>query len=369
MVTAIIAIISLSVLIFVHELGHFIMAKRAKMKVEEFGFGFPPRAWGYKPKNSETTYSINWIPFGGFVKILGEDGENKDTRSFSSGSFWSRTSVVVAGVMMNVILAVVLYGIINLRGVRMPIENVPANLSVEQRQVTIFEIMPGTPATDAGFQQLDAIEGMSAAQSGAGYSKPNAVGDVQEFIAGVVQSSDGTGPISFRINRGGTIVYITATPRLNPPAGQGALGITLGETGIVHFPWYIAIWEGIKYTWQTTKTIVVGFGILFKNLFTTGKPGMELSGPVRIAEILGQAARLGFNYLLSFVAFISLNLAVINILPFPALDGGRLLFIIIEKIKGSPLPKRIEATVNSVGFILLIMLMVYATTKDVIRFF
>src|SRR3989344_4250218 len=145
--TAIIFIIVLSVIIFVHELGHFVMAKRAGMKVEEFGFGFPPRIWGYKPKDSETVYSINWIPFGGFVKILGEDGNSDDNRSFTAKNFWPRFKVIVAGVAMNFIFAVGLFIIINLIG--------------SEAKILITNVAPNSPAQQAGIKVGDVVLGFA----------------------------------------------------------------------------------------------------------------------------------------------------------------------------------------------------------------
>ena len=158
-------------------------------------------------------------------------------------------------------------------------------------------------------------------------------------------------------------------PRINPPPGQGALGILLAETGIVKYPWYLAAIKGIENSFYILKETVIGYATIIKNLFVTGRAGVELTGPVGIAMITGQAARLGFAYLIQLMALISINLAVLNIIPFPALDGGRLLFVLIEKIKGSPVPKKIEAGINAAGFMLLIMLMIFITTKDLLKFF
>lgn len=332
--TAIIFIIVLSVIIFVHELGHFVMAKRAGMKVEEFGFGFPPRIWGYKPKDSETVYSINWIPFGGFVKILGEDGNSDDNRSFTAKNFWPRFKVIVAGVAMNFIFAVGLFIIINLIG--------------SEAKILITNVAPNSPAQQAGIKVGDVVLGFAD------------VDEVQKYIGEHKEQE-----IILQMSRR----TIKITPRENPPPGEGAIGIALAQTEAVSYPWYEAIWRGIADAGTAFWSIVVGFITLIKHIITTGKAGVELAGPVGIAVISGQAARLGFIYLAQFVAFISLNLAVINIVPFPALDGGRLLFLVIEKIKGSPLPRKLEGAMNMVGFALLLLLMFYITAKDVLKFF
>ncbi len=333
--TAIIFIIVLSIIVFVHELGHFVMAKRAGMKVDEFGFGFSPRLWSHKPKNSETTYSINWIPFGGFVKIHGEDGDNRDDqKSFGSKKFLPRAGVILAGVVMNVILAAVLFIIVNLIG--------------SKAQILITQVASDSPAQHAGLKVGDVIIGFENIEA------------VQAYIV----EHKGREMI-LNLKRG----EIKLTPRIDPPPGEGATGIALAKTEDMHYPWYEAIWRGIKEAGETFWLIVVGFAGLIKRLVLTGHPGVELAGPIGIAVVTGQAARLGVVYLMQFMAFISLNLAVINIVPFPALDGGRFLFLIIEKIKGSPLPKRLENGLNTVGFVLLITLMLFITAKDVLKFF
>ena len=331
--TAIIFIIVLSVIVFVHELGHFVMAKRAKMKVEEFGFGFPPRIFGKKV--GDTTYSINAIPFGGFVKIVGEDeSEARTPGTFGAGSFFQKISVVVAGVAMNFLFAVVLLIIVNFIG--------------SEAKILITQIAPDSPAQQAGLRVGDEVVGFESVEA------------VQTYIKEHVGTT-----MTLSLKRGD----IKLIPRTNPPPGEGATGIALAQTDAIDYTWYESIWHGIQDAFVGFWTIIAGFGILIKNVATTGKSGGDLAGPIGIAVITGQAARLGFAYLLQFVAFISLNLAVINIIPFPALDGGRLLFIIIEKLKGSPLSKRVESTANTVGFALLPLLMFYITAKDVLKFF
>ena len=351
MITALIFIIVLSVIIFVHELGHFVMAKKAGMKVEEFGFGFPPRLWGHKPKNSETTYSINWIPFGGFVKIFGEDGEHPDqARSFSVKSFSQKVSVIVAGVVMNIVLGAVLFSIINLVGTRIPVE-AAGSATIKDIKVQITNIAKGSPAESAGLQALDEVVGFQT---------------VEEFQNHITAQKGNSTELNLK--RGEKSFQVTVVPRVDPPAGEGALGIGLAKTGYVSYPIHEAIWLGIKSAFYIFWKIFKGLGILLKNLLTTGSAGGDVTGPVGIAIITGEQARLGLTYLLNFMAFISLNLAVINILPIPALDGGRLLFLIIEKIKGSPIKKNVEAIVNNVSFMALILLMFFITARDIIKF-
>ena len=360
MITAIIFIIVLGVLVFVHEFGHFIFAKKAGMKVEEFGLGFPPRIWGIK--KGETFYSINMIPFGGFVKILGEDGdEASNPRSFSSKPAGPRLKVIIAGVTMNFFLAVVLLMITNFFGLRIGLIDDKTASVARDKAVQIIEISQDSPADKAGLKLLDEVSGFKLNGS---LQIVSSAEDVQSFI----QKNTGQS-IVMVIKRNNETLEKEIVPRVNPPEGQGALGVSLALTGVVSYPWYEAIWRGVYDAVVLTMNTVIGFYVLFKTLLFEGKMIADVSGPVGIATLTGQAARMGMNYLMQFVAMISINLAVLNIIPFPALDGGRALLIIVEKLKGSPVNKKVEMAINTIGFVFLIALMVYVTTKDIIRFF
>ncbi|HVZ11246.1 MAG TPA: site-2 protease family protein [Candidatus Paceibacterota bacterium] len=358
MLTALIFIIVIGVLVLVHEFGHFIFAKKAGMKVEEFGFGFPPRLWGVK--KGETTYSINWIPFGGFVKILGEDGDERGPRSFASGSFGQRILVIVAGVLMNILLAAVFLVIVNFFGLRVGISDQEA-AGYQDLKIQIVEVSAGSPAAAAGLQPLDEIRGYS---DGGTFYAIHTTEELQNLTA---QRQDR--PITLELTRGATDIEKTLTPRANPPQGQGALGISLAMTGIVHYPWYESLWRGFYDTGIIIINTILGYYYLLKTLIIHGTLIAEVSGPIGIAGLTGQAARIGITYLLQFVALISVNLAVLNIIPFPALDGGRALMLIIEKIKGSPIHRKTEMVINMAGFYVLIALMVYITYKDISKFF
>ncbi|MBP9822154.1 MAG: site-2 protease family protein [Candidatus Pacebacteria bacterium] len=358
MLTAIIFIIVIGVLVLVHEFGHFVMAKRAGMKVEEFGFGFPPRMVGWK--RGETLYSINWIPFGGFVKILGEDGDERGSRSFGSASFLNRILVLLAGVIMNFLLAAFLLMIVNFFGLRIGLVDGDTG-SAKNVKVQIVSVTSGSPAELAGLQPLDSIEGYK--ENGVIVPISTAKG-VQDLVASHLGQS-----VVLEIGRGSEVVEKTMTPRIDAPEGQGAIGVSLALTGTVSYPWYESIWRGISDAAFLTMATIQGYYSLLKTLFIHGKLMAEVSGPIGIASLTGQAARVGFNYLLQFVAMISINLAVLNIIPFPALDGGRVVLLIIEKLKGSPVPKRVESLINVVGFYLLVILMIYITYKDIAKFF
>lgn len=348
-------------MVLVHEFGHFIMAKRAGMKVEEFGFGFPPRLWGIK--KGETLYSINAVPFGGFVKIQGEDGGESDKPgSFTSKSTFKRFGVIAAGVTMNFFLAVFLLILGNFFGLRIGLvddENIPTG--VKDPQIQIIQVVGDSPAEKAGLKLLDEIKGFRFSD-GAVKNVINTK-DVQDTVAQYAGQK-----IKILIKRGGDNLEKEIEPRINPPAGQGAMGIQLAMTGVVTYPWYEALWRGAYDAVILTYNTIVGYYLLFSTLLFKGSLIADVSGPIGIATLTGQAARVGINYLIQFVAMISINLAVLNFIPFPALDGGRAVLLGLEKLRKRPLNKKLENLINSVGFSLLIALMVYVTIKDISRF-
>jgi len=363
MITALIFIAVIGVLVLVHELGHFIMARRAGMRVDEFGFGFPPRLYGIK--RGETIYSINLIPFGGFVKILGEDGDNRnDPRSFGAKTIGSRFKVIVAGVTMNFLFAIILLIFGNFFGLRIGLFDEAMINQARDKKVQIIQVVPDSPADKAGLKQLDEILGFRASGT---IVQVETTEEVQKF------TSEHKGEIVTMLlkqNAGSNdITEKDIQTRVNPPAGEGSMGIVMALTGVVSYPWYESIWRGTQDGAYLTYGTIQSYGMLFKTLFSEGKLMGEVSGPVGIATITGQAARVGFSYLMQFVALISVNLAVLNIFPFPALDGGRAIFLIIEKLKGSPVNKKVEGLVNTLGFALLLALMIYVTVKDVTKIF
>lgn len=370
MITFLIFIAVIGVLVLVHEWGHFIMARRSGMRVDEFGFGFPPRLFGIK--KGETVYSINWIPFGGFVKILGEDGDSRDNpRSFGAKPISARLKVIVAGVAMNFLFAILLLILGNFFGLRIGLFDEEIISRARDKKIQIIQIVPGSPAEKAGLNVLDEIVGFKTSGEFF-YSDPviiytATVEEVQKF------TFDHIGQTLTVVLRRGTgdddLVDKQVETRINPPQGEGSMGIVMALTGVVSYPWYEAIWRGGYDGIILAYNIIYSYGLLFKTLFTDGKLIGEVSGPVGIATITGQAARVGFSYLTQFVALISVNLAVLNIVPFPALDGGRAIFILAEKFRGKPVDKRIEGFVNSFGFALLLALMIYVTIKDITKFF
>jgi regulator of sigma E protease len=376
--TIIIFILILGLLIFVHEFGHFIIAKRAGIKVEEFGFGFPPRIFGIK--KGETLYSLNLLPLGGFVRIYGENGppskqircskpgkkmvrtatSHNEKRAFYNQPIRKRAQILVAGVSMNLFLAALLLGIGYWLGLPAIIEDDQA-VNLNKARVQITQVAFNSPAAQAGIMIGDTIRELRIKSYELRIMK---VSQVQEFI-----DAHRGEEITMVIQRGDEILEKTLVPRIHPPAGEGPLGIALARTAIVAYPWYRAFIMGITSTVNLTWVIIVALGGFLWQLLVTGQLAIEVAGPVGIFALTNQAAQLGFIYVLQFTALLSINLAIINILPFPALDGGRLLFLAIEKIKGSPVSQKVERVAHTAGFIVLMLLMVAVTWRDVVRLF
>jgi regulator of sigma E protease len=383
--TIIIFILVLSVLVFAHELGHFFTARRCGVKAEEFGFGFPPRAVGwYKnrfghwrrvrgnrsvesletsadenlhPAAGATVYSLNWLPFGGFVKIKGENGEGKNDRdSFAAQKIWKRILILSAGVIMNVVLAWVLLSVGYLIGLPQSTDTLGKSARVSEQRVVIAQVLPDSVAAAAGFQAGDEVLRVN----------DRTVGTEQELQEAIAASADQEAQLLIR--RNGQEQTVSVVP-LSRDGERATIGVAIFAAGLVRYPFLVAFWEGAKTVGWVLEQIVIAFADLFKNIFQGNQVGDQFAGPVGIATITGQAARLGFAYLLQFVALLSLNLAILNILPFPALDGGRIVFLLIEKIAGRPVKREVEALIHNLGFILLIALVIFITYKDIIKLF
>lgn len=372
MMTILIFVVLLGMLVFVHELGHFITAKRNGIRVDEFGFGFPPRlfgfikdetgkyrlVWGNKdvPSSGKTVYSLNWIPLGGFVRIAGEDGhDTSDPESFASKSAWVRVKVLGAGVCMNFLFAWFLISIVLMLGMPQPIDPSESGQYTDAK-IQILSIVKGTPAETMGLKMGDEILTING-------KSMSGLDQVSQEIAthrGEV--------ITITIDRFGKSLSFSGTPRTEYPAGEGSLGISFSETATVTYPWYQAIYEGARATYAITIAILQAFGQMIASLFGSEKSALDVTGPVGIVYLTKQMSDLGLAYLLQFAALLSINLGIINILPIPALDGGRILFILIEKFKGSPVSRRVEGMIHQVGFILLLLLMVFVTIRDFSQF-
>jgi len=357
-ITILVLIVVLGILILVHEWGHFITAKKSGVKVEEFGFGYPPRIFGRKGKDG-VIYSLNWIPIGGFVKIKGENGEERnDPDSFGNKSFSKRALILSAGVIMNVILAFFIFSLGYMFGMPQAIDDeLEKDLNVKNIKVQIEAVLETSPAALAGLEVGDWITKIDE-------MNVETVNGLQQYIK--EHSED---PQMLVINRNNEMLSIEVTPEVIEGFTEDkAIGVSLVKTGVVRYNFFESWYQGGKITINLLTRIVQAFYGLFKNLFMGNGLAMEVSGPVGVAVIAGQVADRGFIYLLQFTAILSLNLAVLNFLPFPALDGGRFLFLVIEKIRRKPNNQNIENTVNGIGFALLMLLVLFVTYRDVTRF-
>lgn len=354
--TIIIFLLILGVIVFVHELGHFTTAKLFGVKVEEFGLGFPPKIIGRK--RGETEYTLNWIPLGGFVKIAGEDGDNReDPRSFGAKPVWQRMIILSAGVIMNFLLAVALFSVVFMSGFPTDIGDTPADQlpAGAQIYVQVGEIVAGSPAEKAGLESMDKILKIE------GQEVQN-IADVQNYT-----KAHSDQELTLTLERQGQVIEKEVLSRKDYPANEGAMGITLARTAVIHYSWLGSVKEAFLYTSDLTVFIFQYLSGTIVQLVTTGGTTAQVSGPVGMVSMTQQAAQLGIMVLLNFTALISVNLAIINILPLPALDGGRILFLLIEKVKGKPVSAELEARIHNAGFLLLMLLMVLVTFQDVAR--
>lgn len=371
MITTILFIVILGVLIFVHELGHFVTARRNGVKADEFGFGFPPRMLGFvrdeetgkfrwvrgnkEIESKNTVYSINWIPLGGFVKIKGEDGNGvAEPDSFASKKAWPRIKILAAGVAMNMVFAWLAISLSLMIGAPEVTDHDAGN--VPGSKIQISQVLPDSPAERAGLKVGDEI-----IKSIDGKTVFSGISDFQNL-----NRANSGREIAFDVRRGDETITIKATPEEKD--GQGVIGVSLAQTTIVAYPVHQALWKGAVTVYDLTILILVSLGGILASIFTGHGVGADVSGPIGIAILTKQVAALGFVHILQFAAMLSINLAIINALPIPALDGGRILFILIEKIKGSPISQKAEQTMHTVGFMLLILLMIVVTLRDVLKF-
>ncbi len=255
---------------------------------------------------------------------------------------------------MNFLLAWVLFSIVLMLGFPEQIDPAHRN-EYGKTDIQILQVQPGTPADEIGLKAGDLILSLDTTE----------VTSV-ESVSAYIRERRGT-EITVTINRGGERLQLVGTPRLSAPEGEGALGISFSETALVSYPWYQAIQLGLEQTYVKTREILGALGGMVASLVTGAKTEVDIAGPVGIVTLTKQMSELGIAYLLYFAAILSINLGIINILPIPALDGGRILFVLIEKLKGSPVSPNVEGYVHQVGFILLILLMVLVTLNDILR--
>jgi regulator of sigma E protease len=374
--SVLIFVIILLVLVLVHEFGHFFAAKRFGIRVDEFGFGFPPKLFSFK--KGETEYSFNALPFGGFVKIFGENVDEADLlevgfldkketpekieflkRSLVNKPKYQQTIVLFAGIFANFLLAWLLFSIGFMSGLPTSVGSEPEGYSATGVHLVVLSVLPNSPAEASGLKSGDKIVYIKSGNTVTDKISPETI---KSFVALGKQ-------LELAYLRGKDTAYnmTQITPKNNN--GNFSIGISMDQIGTVKLPVLTAFWEGLKLDWFITKSTVIGLytliaeGIMGKGSFAS------VTGPVGMVTIVGSAYQFGFVYLLSFAALISVNLAIINIIPFPALDGGRLFFLLIEKIKGSRINPKFANTANMVGFAILIILMLFVTYHDVVKLF
>jgi len=348
-ISILVFLVVLSILVLVHELGHFIMARRSGVLVEEFGFGIPPRLFG--KKIGETIYSLNALPFGGFVRLHGESSEENIThprRAFLNKSKKVRVGIVVAGVIMNFLLAVVAFAIVY------SFLGIPK----ETNNVKIVEVAAGSPAQTAGILVGDIVKTIDKKD----------VSSNDSFVNLIEEKKGKRVTLEIEREAGSPLKKITITPRESPPATEGPLGVVITTTELYYPPtWqrpFVGVYYGFKEALIWGKIIIDGFVQIFRDL-ASGIGPKELAGPVGIFAITTQAAKGGVLELISFLGILSVNLAILNILPFPALDGGRLAFIAIESVIGKRVLPKVEAVIHTIGMIILIILLLAVTARDI----
>jgi regulator of sigma E protease len=356
--TTIITFISLVILIILHEFGHFLLAKRFGVKVEEFGIGYPPRLLG--KKFGETIYSFNLLPFGAFVRLQGETERNDDPRSFSQQSVGKRILIAFGGVASFWVIAAILLSIVFTLGTPIAIED-GFDSDLINPQIQISTVAPNTPAEKAGLRMGDTIEKISFGEE---EIIPTKIKEIQDFTNSHLDED-----IILTIKRGKEVFETSLIPRSSYPEGQGPMGVALFMTAIQKYSWYLSPWYGILATGRITFYIARGYFQAIASFFQGEPTGVQLLGPVGVFQMLNQSQQLGVNYFLNFLVLISLNLAIFNILPIPAVDGGKILFLGIEAIRKKPVPENIERNLTAACFLALLLLMVWVTINDVSRLF
>ena len=372
------AIVGLSILVFFHELGHFVLAKIFKIRVEEFGLGYPPRICGFVPSSQDsiknffwgknkplqtkkkTIYSLNWIPFGGFNKLKGELGEDtSDSDSYFAQVWWKKAIVALGGSVMNIFLAFLIFSLVYFIGIPQDVEQIRGGKVLRSVGIQIGMIMPNSPASEAGLKIGDVIISMDGQEF-------QEVKQIQDYIKIKTNQS-----LEIEVKRKKEIIKQT----VNVVSAQevfediqesgGMIGVALSETVIVAHPWYRAVILGAQTTVSLAGRLFTGLWLIIKNLVVRQKMIGELLGPVGITAMATEIAQVGFVYLLQFMGLLSVAIGAFQIIPFPALDGSRVVFAVIEGFKGSPISRRVETALVSLGFYSLLLLLLFITFKEI----
>lgn len=356
--SVLIFILTLLVLVLIHEFGHFLMAKRFGIKVLEFGFGIPPRAWG--KKIGETIYSLNWLPLGGFVRLLGEDEEEPvgkkgpNSRDFRTKNVWQRILVVAAGVTMNLVLAwIIFYSVIIA-------QNFKIIYPTQEPAVYIFNVEKDFPAQEAGLKIGEKVAEINGVK----------ISKIDE-AKNIIKSKEGQAiTLTLTDPEGKNQREVNLTPR-KTEKGDVLIGVVFSPIPFRHYTTLTEkIFSGITYSYDITRATFIGLGQVFNQLIAGnfGEIQKSVAGPVGLAVVTGDILSSGLAAILPylwFVGVISLTLAIFNVLPIPALDGGRLLFLVIEAISGKKVKEDLERKIHQIGFIILIALALLITYSDI----
>lgn len=341
-------VIALSILVLVHEFGHFLAAVKSGIRVEEFGLGLPPKIIG--KKIGKTIFSLNWLPIGGFCKLYGEDGSGKGGEAFNNKNPWQKLLVVVGGVLMNLLLAVAIFTVVY------AVLGVPE----ETKMVKVVEVVKGSPAETAGLTEGDWIEQVG----GVKIVKPEQLTNEVALYKGK--------PVTLAVVKKGTAeaVPVMVNVRENPPEGEGAMGVAISNIEMRPMKWYEfykGIWYGFKEGYYWGKIIVSGVFKMIGDLFM-GKVPKDVAGPIGMFEATSSIRKSqGLLAVIHFFGVVSVNLAVVNMLPFPALDGGRIIFVLYEILTKKKANQKFEAAVNNIGMVVLLSLILLIAVGDVAK--
>lgn len=355
LVTILVFIIVLGLLVFVHELGHFMMAKKAGVRVDEFAFGFRPKIWS--KKIGETTYAINAIPLGGYVRLFGEQEGESGPRSFKQKSIRTRLGIFVAGSVMNLILGWLILTVLFIIGFNPLFSGVGNNPFVDiEQSVIIAKVNAGSPAQSAGLiegQKIIAVE------------TEKVISDTQ-FVS-LINERKGKA-VKVTVEDQGNLRILEVTPRVSPPVGEGSLGVTIGLSGQAKTPFYKAPVASIYEVGRVAWGSVVGFGGFISKLVVHQQIAEDVTGIVGVGQLTAIYRRAGIDYLAQLVALISIGLAVINLVPILPLDGGHVAALAYEKATRRPMSEKQFNSFATVGIVIVLILFVTVTYKDLVRF-